>query len=202
MSGARRTGRTVLRNYSSGSVRDSQDTTLMPPTTSATRFTKEQIKQSGFTTPPKLSSIDDRSQTPLGARFDPGKSFRKNQAYRFKIGDSVEVRDDPSKSWVPGTVDSLQADGRPRVKKDSGGNPFPWNECRMPLLTVEEQEEQEEVEGVDEAGVRLLKPPRRKPRKADDPDDVSEHPQGSCSDKGSGGSKRKPPPRNQRAATD
>eukprot|EP00613_Pedinella_sp_CCMP2098_P056348 CAMPEP_0171860104 /NCGR_PEP_ID=MMETSP0992-20121227/26291_1 /TAXON_ID=483369 /ORGANISM="non described non described, Strain CCMP2098" /LENGTH=165 /DNA_ID=CAMNT_0012481877 /DNA_START=15 /DNA_END=511 /DNA_ORIENTATION=+ len=165
----------------------------MPPTTSATRFTKEQIKQSGFTTPPKLSSIDDRSQTPLGARFDPGKSFRKNQAYRFKIGDSVEVRDD--------IFSKKPMEGR-GVKKDSGGNPFPWNECRMPLLTVEEQEEQEEVEGVDEAGVRLLKPPRRKPRKADDPDDVSEHPQGSCSDKGSGGSKRKPPPRNQRAATD
>jgi hypothetical protein len=82
-------------------------------------------------------------ERPLGARFNSGgagsKSERKSQSHRFGVGDRVEVRDDPSESWQRGVVESLQGNGRPRVKRDLvGGAAFPWNEvplkCQCALL--------------------------------------------------------------------
>ena len=102
-----------------------------------------------FKSPPSPdgSVSDMRFTTPLGARFDPGKSTRKAQAYKFKVGDVVEVRDDPFQPWRRGTVAALQADGRPRVRRaDSDvGSAFPFNECRTPLDAIEDDDCMSEV---------------------------------------------------------
>jgi len=50
----------------------------------------------------------------------------------FSVGDRVEVRDKPEDTWQSGVVESIQANGRPRVKRDmAGGAAFPWNEVRI-----------------------------------------------------------------------
>jgi hypothetical protein len=46
----------------------------------------------------------------------------------FKVGDKVEVRDDPAQIWMSGVVHSLQSDGRPRVMRDGKHQAFPFNE--------------------------------------------------------------------------
>ena len=99
------------------------------------------VRTMTFKSPPSPdgSVSDMRFTTPLGARFDPGKSTRKAQAYKFKVGDVVEVRDDPFQPWRRGTVAALQADGRPRVRRaDSDvGSAFPFNEfCRWKKYSV------------------------------------------------------------------
>jgi hypothetical protein len=47
-------------------------------------FLQAQLLGSGFHTPPHQMG-SDKYTTPLGARFDPGKSTRKAQAYKFKV---------------------------------------------------------------------------------------------------------------------
>lgn len=49
----------------------------------------------------------------------------------FKVGDKVEVRDDPAQIWLSGVVHSLQGDGRPRVMRDGKKQAFPFNEVRL-----------------------------------------------------------------------
>mmetsp|Transcript_10292 Transcript_10292/g.12486 ORF Transcript_10292/g.12486 Transcript_10292/m.12486 type:complete len:214 (+) Transcript_10292:103-744(+) len=119
-----------------GSIRDSRDSTLPfddPPHAPSPR---------NFHTPsPHGSFRDEAFSSPLGARFDIGKGTRRIQAFKFKVGDRVEVRDEPHQTWVNGIVESLQADGRPRVARENKPQAFPFNECRRPLESVSETEE-------------------------------------------------------------
>jgi len=139
-------GSKIARAPPRTAIRDSRDDTLpLSPITSLERFTKTQLS-GGFHTPPGGQSVNgdegsvgSRYSTPVGARFDPGKSSRHIQSYKFKVGDRVEVRDDPYMDWQKGTVHGLLADGRPRIQRDIiPGAPFPFNEVRSLLEVVDE----------------------------------------------------------------
>ena len=69
----------------------------------------------------------------LGARFDATGSksaARREQSHRFKVGDRVLVRDKEGQPWAEGTVELVQADGRPRVRREGSAGSFPYSEVK------------------------------------------------------------------------